>query len=90
MRWLLHRFERAGFYELADPKLGLARTYFPASLRLRIPGRTHAVLFRAPDWPTIRGLHPDAAYRTAIDCGALARTIRVLVRADRWIGRSWD
>lgn len=90
VRWLLHRFERVGFFDLHDVDLGPARTCCPSSLRLRLPGREHAVDFRTPAWPPIRGQHPDATYRTAIDCVALANTIRVLVRADRWIGRGGD
>jgi hypothetical protein len=90
VRWFLHRFETAGFLELQDVDLGAARSCCPCSLRLRLPGREHAVCFRAPVWPATEGHRPDAVERTAIDCVALAGTLRVLTRADRWIGRGWD
>ena len=90
VRWLLHRFESAGFFEIHDLDLGGSRSCCPCSLRLRLPGREHAVSFRTPARPSIVGYRPDATVRTAIDCVALAGTLRVLVRADRWIGRGWD
>lgn len=89
VRWLLHRFEEARFFDISDPEFGPARTCCQSSLALRLPGREHAVAFRVPIWPS-PGKHPDTTYRTAIDCAALARTIRVLVRADRWIGWGWE
>jgi len=89
VRWLLHRFDEARFFELSDPDFGAAGACCASSLALQLPGRHHAVGFRVPTWPP-PGRHPDSTYRTAIDCEALARTIRVLVRADRWIGWGWE
>ncbi len=84
VRWLLHRFEEAKFFERSNPE-----SDFETSITLRLPGREHGVGFRMPKRPTLTW-YPDSIHRTAIDCDALARTIRVLVRADRWIGWGWE
>jgi hypothetical protein len=95
VRWLLHRFEEAKFFELAEPDFDAAHTSGDRAVRglttlaLRLPGREHAIRFRVPSRRPLTW-YPDSTHRTAIQCDALADTIRVLVRADRWIGWGWE